>query len=132
MSLPIISITDSSSIDLQPWLLVRTVSGSQIEVSLWSIDQVGMSMAIFSSLERAEQYRSGVLSDRSDDASSDREDKAWKSIQPTELELGQIMVAHYRAGVKWLVLDPSEQSAKRVFSMPEVLKALRTQLAAQA
>jgi hypothetical protein len=91
-----------------------------------------MSMAIFSSLERAEQYRSGVLSDRSDDASSDREDKAWKSIQPTELELGQIMVAHYRAGVKWLVLDPSEQSAKRVFSMPEVLKALRTQLAAQA
>jgi hypothetical protein len=132
MSLPIISISDSSTVDLRPWLLVNLTSGSQAEVSLWSIEQVGMSLAIFSSLERAEQYRAAVLSERLGSGSVDSPKVVWQAIQPTEIELGQIMVAHYRAGVKWLVLDPSEQSAKRVFSMSEVLKALRERLTAQA
>jgi|JI9StandDraft_1071089.scaffolds.fasta_scaffold00343_19 hypothetical protein len=128
MSLPIISTTDAQSVDLHPWLLLRYESNTQAEVSLWSIDQAGMAMAIFSSVERAEQYRlqifAGSTSESDERASSD-----WQVVQPTEIELGKWMVAHFQAGVKWLVLDPSKQDAKRLFAMADVLKGLRQRLA---
>lgn len=131
MSLPIISSADSSSIDLQPWLLWRQLPDAQAEVSLWSIEQVGTSIAVFSSYDLAERYRASVLLRSPDDKTESTDASDWKTYQPTELELGQIMVEHYRAGVKWLALDPSESAAKRLFSMAEVLKALRQRLVAQ-
>lgn len=132
MTLPIISLSESSSIDLQPWLLIKKLADAQMEVSLWSIEQVGMAISIFSSLDRAEQYRTQLYGDRTVQISSELEGDAWQSVQPSEVEFGQIMVAHYRAGVKWLVLDPSHQSAKRVFSMADVLKALKEKLSARS
>lgn len=132
MTLPIISLSESSSIDLQPWLLIKKLEDGQLEVSLWSIEQVGMAISIFSSLDRAEQYRTQLYGERTTQTSSEFERGAWQSLQPSEVELGQILVAHYRAGVKWLVLDPSHQSAKRIFSMVDVLKALKEKLSARS
>jgi hypothetical protein len=40
MSLPILSSEDSASIDLQPWIVVRTLANTEVEASLWSLDQV--------------------------------------------------------------------------------------------
>lgn len=107
---------------------MRYESTTQAEVSLWSIDQVGMAMAIFSSVERADQYRRQIL-DRSTSEPNEQANSDWQVVQPTEIELGKWMVAHFRAGVKWLVLDPSKQNAKRLFAMADVLKGLRQRLA---
>ena len=128
MSLPIISTMDAHSVDLRPWLLMRHESNTLAEVSLWSIDQVGMAMAIFSTVERAEQYRLQIF-DGSTCESSEQRSSEWKVLQPTEIELGKCLVAHFQAGVKWLVLDPSKQDAKRLFAMADVLKGLRQRLA---
>lgn len=128
MSLPIISQSESQFVDLRPWILVRHISGTQAEVSLWSIDQIGMAFAIFSSAERADRYHDQVLLPSKQDEQTKRSDFMWRIVQPSEIELGKWMVAHYQAGVKWLVLDPSQQDAKRIFSMAEVLKGLRQRL----
>jgi hypothetical protein len=42
-----------------------------------------------------------------------------------------VLVAHYRAGLKWIVLDPTENNARRLFSIREVLKSLREHLTQQ-
>lgn len=127
MSLPIINLNDTNAVDLQPWVLLRQLSDSEVEASLWSIAEVGMALSIFSTRERAETYRMQILPDSSNKAHAD-----WMTIQPPELDFGKLLVAHYRAGVKWIVLDPSERDAKRVFSIAEVLKALRDKLTTQS
>lgn len=127
MSLPIINLNDTNAVDLQPWVLLRQLSNAEVEASLWSIAEVGMALSIFSTRERAETYRMQILPSSSNTLHAD-----WMSIQPREVEFGKLLVAHYRAGVKWIVLDPAERDAKRVFSIAEVLKALRDKLTTQS
>lgn len=127
MSLPIINLNDANAVDLQPWVLLRQLSNAEVEASLWSIAEVGMAFSIFSSRDHAETYRMQILHGGENAGHAD-----WKSIQPQELDFGKLLVAHYRAGVKWIVLDPAERDAKRVFSIAEVLKALRDKLTTQS
>jgi aminoglycoside phosphotransferase len=132
MSLPILSSEDSASIDLQPWIVVRTLANTEVEASLWSIDQVGMALAVFSTAERAQQYGNQILNlNPQSTANSAAPTSSWRWLQPSKIELGQVLVAHYRAGLKWIVLDPTENNARRLFSIREVLKSLREHLTQQ-
>jgi|GEM_PF-2250444 len=132
MSLPILSSDDSTSIDLQPWIVVRTLANTEVEASLWSIDQVGMALAVFSTAERARQYGNQILNPTPPStANSATPDSPWRWLQPSKIELGQVLVAHYRAGLHWIVLDPTENNARRLFSIREVLKSLREHLTQQ-
>ena len=131
MSLPIITTTEDNAVDLQPWLLIRTLADAQVEASLWSIAEVGLALSIFSTRERAELYCTSVLKAGDEHHSPLEVNFNWKSVQPPEIEFGKLLVQHYRAGIKWIVLDPSERDAKRVFSMADVLRALRDKLSTQ-
>lgn len=132
MSLPILSPDNSASIDLQPWIVVRTLANTEVEASLWSIDQVGMALAVFSTAERAQNYGNHILTlNPLSTANSSNPDPSWRWLQPSKIELAQVLIAHHRAGLKWIVLDPTENNARRLFSIREVLKSLREHLIQQ-
>jgi hypothetical protein len=143
MSLPIINSIDSDRIDIQPWLLIRVESREGLEAALWSIDGIGNALAIFSTEEKAGDYcqiisrpskeasvSPSLTSDMASDVVSQSQASRWRPIQPEQIVFGHTLIAHYRAGVRWLALDPSDREAKRLFALADVLRAMRDRLTA--
>jgi len=141
MSLPILNFSETDRIDIQPWLLIRSEASKVLEASLWSIDGIGNALAIFSTEEKASNYcqiisrpsqeasvSPSLKSDLESEIISERATGHWRPIQPDEIVFGHTLIAHYRAGVRWLALDPSDREAKRLFSLADVLRAMRERL----
>jgi len=130
--LPILPAEQLSSIDLQPWLLLQRSESHETSAALWNIDQVGEGIVIFSSYDKAERY-AHLLNNPLGRTASSRDYAGlsklrWEIQQPTEIELGKLLVAGYQSGLRWVVLDPTASDAKLIYPLADVLKAFRTRL----
>lgn len=130
--LPILPAEQLSSIELQPWLLLQRSESNETSAALWNIDQVGEAIVIFSTYDKAEQY-TRLLNNPTGRTVSARvaaglSQLRWEIQQPTEIELGKLLVAGYQSGLRWVVLDPTASDAKLIYPLADVLKAFRTRL----
>ena len=120
----------SLSLELDPWLAVQSHSANEIgDIALWRIaaengdeetSQGGQfqheALALFSSREHASRYADQQLN------------RQYRLCQPDRVQLLRILIDSFQQGIEYAVLDPSNDAARQLFSLREVLKAAREQL----
>jgi hypothetical protein len=95
--------------ELHPHLLYRT-DGGQARFATWRVAEGHETLALFTSAESAEQYRSGL-----------GDPAAWIFLQPPRDKLIAILQACRATGIFYAALDPLNGSAKALFDIPSVL-----------
>ena len=101
--------------ELQPWLVLLD-GGTQ--VAMWQLEQpAAAALALFSDRTKASAY-----SERLGNAS-------YELIQPARVKLVRVMMECYQQQLRYAVLDPDGASAHRIFSLRDILKAARIELA---
>jgi hypothetical protein len=98
--------------EIQPYIIYRLTEG-QLECALWQISGGPKALALFLSGDAAAVYRqSGQLDDK------------WHIFRPERPALLELLKACFQAEIRYAVLDPDPQKAKRVFSIEEILTAV--------
>jgi hypothetical protein len=99
--------------ELQPYILYRLDTAGQFECAVWEIKDGPKALALFLTDEKAVNYRTaGQL------------DAQWQVFRPQRAALLELLKACYQADVKYAVLDPTPEKAKRVFSIGDILAAV--------
>jgi hypothetical protein len=101
-----------SPTELHPQLLYR-VDGEQARFATWELTDGHEALAIFTTREAAESYRTDLS-----------EPAAWTVFQPPREKLIEILQACQSAGILYAALDPLGGSAKTLFDIPQVLAAV--------
>ena len=106
---------DPQAIDehLTPWLIIGAEGPT-----CWRLKDERIALALFSRYEKAEAYRS--MSELLN----------VECVQPPPADVVRIFVACLAADITVGVLDPDQESAKRVFDLRTVLKKVREDLRA--
>jgi len=99
--------------EIQPYLVYRR-SGRQVECALWALDTGSKSLALFLTAEGADRYL---------DTAGLR--PAWKAFRPAKAELLKILEHCLQVGVEHAVLEPDNDTARRLFDLRQVLAAAR-------
>jgi len=103
----------SNDDEIQPYLIYRVI-GNKLECALWELDTGEKSLALFLTPEAAAQYLSAAkLTDE------------WKAHRPSKPYLLQILEHSLRAGIRYAVLDPDDEEARRLFDLDMVVAAAK-------
>lgn len=95
-----------------PYVVCRVV-GARVDCTLWILPDGRKSLALFMTAEQATAYRDSL-----------KLGNEWRVVQPTPAELRKVLKASYEGGVEQAVLDPSVDSANRLFELKQVLQAM--------
>ncbi len=99
--------------EIQPYLIYRVV-GNKFECALWELETGEKSLALFLTQEAAAKYLSAAtLTDE------------WKAHRPTKPNLLKILEHSLRAGIRYAVLDPDNEEARRLFDLDMVVAAAK-------
>ncbi len=109
----------TSSIELEPWLIVLG-QGADSALALWRLDdQQGDALAVFSNEVTAETYAGQNCGD------------VYRVVQLRELALIRTLADCFGQGIRYATLDPGPSRAQRVFVIRDVLLAARQRLSDQ-
>ena len=97
--------------ELHPQLLYR-IDAEQAQFATWRLNEGHEALALFTTGETAERYRSELA-----DA------QAWSVYQPARDKLIDVLQACRDAGIVYAALDPIDGHAKTLFDIPRVLAA---------
>jgi len=103
----------SNDDEIQPYLIYRVI-GDQFECALWELDDGEKSLALFLTPEAAAQYLA-VAQLTAD----------WKTMRPSKPNLLQILEHSLQAGIRYAVLDPDNEEARRLFDLDMVVAAAK-------
>jgi len=98
--------------EIEPYVLYR-VDGPQVECALWQLQQGEKALALFLSGDAALSYSAAAQL------------AGWEVLRPDRPALLELLQAYVQAGVKYAVLDPDLQQAKRIFDLRAILDAAR-------
>lgn len=105
--------------EIEPFILGKVVSGS-FHPALWKTQQGALAVTLFLSRESALQYKSLL------------EDENWLVLQPQKSVLRDILALASQSQIHLAVLEPTQSTAKRIFSIPQLLESYdRTRVAPQ-
>ena len=105
-------MTNDMSDEIKPFVVYR-IDGKQMECALWQFKDGQKALALFLSGDAATSYR----------ASANLGDE-WKVFSPAREALLEMLKGCHEAGIGYAVLDPDQEKAKRIFSIPQVLKSV--------
>jgi len=97
--------------EIQPFVVYR-IDGDQMECALWQFKDGQMALALFLSGDAATSYRASA-----------NFGAEWKIFCPAKDALLQMLKECHGAGIRYAVLDPDLEKAKRIFSIHEILTA---------
>jgi hypothetical protein len=97
--------------EIQPFVVYR-IDGEQMECVLWQLKDGQKALALFLSGDAATFYRASA-----------NLGAEWKIFSPTTDALLQMLKECHGAGIRYAVLDPDLETAKRIFSIHEILNA---------
>lgn len=98
--------------EVQPFVVYR-IDGEQMECALWQFKDGPQALALFLSGDAATTYRSSA-----------NLGAEWKVFSPGRDVLLELLRGCNEAGIAYAVLDPDLTQAKRIFSIPQVLKTI--------
>ena len=105
-------VTNDMVTKSNPFVVYR-IDGKQMECALWQFKDGQKALALFLSGDAATSYR----------ASANLGDE-WKVFSPAREALLEMLKGCQEAGIGYAVLDPDQEKAKRIFSIPQVLKTV--------
>ena len=100
--------------EIEPYILYR-IDGELMVCALWQAEGGQKALALFLSGDSATSYR--------DSAGLGPE---WKMFRPAKKVLLQLLNGGYQSGIAYAVLDPDLTTAKRIFSIHEILHGIGT------
>jgi hypothetical protein len=100
--------------EIEPYIIYR-IDGEQMVCALWQTEDGRKALALFLSGDAATSYR--------ESANLGAE---WKIFRPAKKVLLQLLNGGYQSGVGHAVLDPGLETAKRIFSIQEILHGIGT------
>lgn len=98
--------------EIQPYLIFR-IQGVHSEFALWQMKDGQRGICMFLSKESADIYRADF-----------HQAAEWKTIQPDRGTLLEILKASIESGIRWAVLDPDQQKAKRIFDIDAIISSV--------
>ena len=98
--------------ELSPYFLVRVRNG-RADFARWRSAEGHDALALFLSEEVAQRY-----------SAADVQETEWRIVRPQRLTVLEILRGCHDLGIRFAVLDPDGERAKRVFSIGEVLQAV--------
>jgi hypothetical protein len=98
--------------ELQPYILYR-LDGKEPEFALWQIKDGPKALALFLTDEKAVSYRT-----------AGRMGEQWQVYRPAPAALLELLKACFQADIRYAVLDPTNEKARRVFSIADILAAV--------
>lgn len=98
--------------EIEPYVVYR-IAGGQMECALWQLKDGQKALAVFLSGDTATTYHQ--LANLGAE---------WKIFRPAKEALLQLLKACHKNGIWYAVLDPDLEKAKRIFSIPEIMKAV--------
>lgn len=103
--------------ELEPWVVVLS-SAQEQSVCTWEIQKLeSEALALFSTEARASEYGAGL------------ELQSMMGVrQLAGPDLIRLFIRSYEAGLRHAVLDPSDQTASKLFDLKTVLAAARGRL----
>ena len=99
--------------EIQPYLIYRVV-GDKFECALWELKNGEKSLALFLTSEAANQYLAVAAFTTE-----------WKTIRPSKPNLLKLLEHSLRAGIRYAVLDPDNDEARRLFDLDMVVAAAK-------
>jgi hypothetical protein len=103
----------SNDDEIQPYLIYRVV-GNKFECALWELDDGEKSLALFLTSAAAAQYL--AIAELTAE---------WKTLRPSKPKLLEILEYSLRAGIRYAVLDPNNEEARRLFDLDMVVAAAK-------
>jgi hypothetical protein len=95
--------------EIEPYVVYR-IEGEQMVCALWRIEDGREAIALFLSGDAATSYMESA-----------RLGAGWKIFRPAKKVLLQLLNGGYQSGIGHAVLDPGLETAKRIFSIREML-----------
>lgn len=95
--------------EIEPYVVYR-IDGEQMVCALWRIEDGREAIALFLSGDAATSYMESACLGA-----------GWKIFRPAKKVLLQILNGGYQSGIGHAVLDPGLDTAKRVFSIRDIL-----------
>ena len=105
---------DTSS-EIIPFIIYRECDTEESAIcATWMLENEHEALALFLTEESAQNYIKTVL-----------QTDEWKVHQPARDHLTNLLVASHASGMKFTVLEPSNESAKRVFPLDQVIENIQ-------
>ena len=98
--------------EIRPFLAYRR-DGDQFECALWSLSDGPQALALFLTQDTAQAYLQAAQ------LSTD-----WQVFCPGPADLLQILRECTENGIEFAVLDPTEEQAKRIFDLRQVVQTM--------
>ncbi len=99
--------------ELKPWLIFSNRDGQGI-LATWRLEKGETALAIFSTIEKAEQYRQTHLA------------AEWEIIQPEPNQLVSILEVSLADKILYAVLDPSESDGRTLFPLEQIVQSAKS------
>jgi len=96
--------------EIEPFILFRR-SQESAEVALWKLADGCQAIALFLDRESADAYRKAA-----------KLDDGWQTMQPEREALVAVLKEAESSGIEQVVLQPTSESASRLWSIREVLE----------
>jgi hypothetical protein len=105
--------------EIDPYLIYRVVGG-EAECAVWQLKEGPTALALFLSGDSATAYhRTAGLG------------REWKVFRPARAALLHLVGAAVRSGIRYAVLDPDQEMAKRVFDLQAIVGGSGGEVAGQ-
>ena len=102
--------------ELEPWIVILG-DAAEHSLAMWRLSGAEQpALALFSSAAHAQRYAQANAN------------PPWSVQQPARAALVGIMIECYRQQIELAVLDPDQETARRVFKLRDVLRAVRAEL----
>ncbi len=98
--------------EIEPYIVYR-LEGAHLQCALWQLQQGDKALALFLSGDSALAYTAAA------------ELVGWQVLRPSRPALLELFQAHDQAGIRYAVLDPDGEKAKRIFDLRAILDAAR-------
>jgi len=103
-------INMSDAEEIEPFLVCRS-SGTEMECAVWTVQGDHKAIALFLTEDAALSFREGSGLP-----------VEWKPFRPGRCDLLQILTQSHASGVRYAVLDPLLERARRIFDLEQILK----------
>jgi hypothetical protein len=100
--------------ELHPYILYR-LQGGQVECAIWQIKDGPKALALFLSGDSATAYRSAA-----------HLGTEWQIFRPARDAFLHLLKACFQAEIRYVVLEPDLEKAKRIFDINEILMAVES------
>jgi hypothetical protein len=101
--------------ELEPYVIYR-LDQQQASFATWRLEQGHEALALFLSAESAAAYQAAAQLNAD-----------WTIMRAGREQLIQILSGCQQSDIRFAVLDPNSQQAKRIFDIPKVLEEARRQ-----